>query len=184
MSYNYEVASGSVKMKNTYALWTDPAWIRMKPITITNNAGELLYNYAIHLTVTYDSDMRPDYGDIRFKHEGSGDVLCNYWMENYDPSSASVWVKIPYLPTGTSMMYLFYGNPSATSQSDFYSVFTDWEEHWPNDEQISYHSNNEGAWDSDVAYGNGEFLVAWEEGQPWWPPYTWGFKQADQGIHV
>ncbi|MBE3122618.1 MAG: DUF2341 domain-containing protein [Thermoplasmata archaeon] len=177
MSYNYEVASGSVKMKNTYALWTDPAWIRMKPITITNNAGELLYNYAIHLTVTYDSDMRPDFGDIRFKHEGSGDVLCNYWLENYDSSSASFWVKIPYIPTGNSMMYLFYGNPSATSQSDFYGVFTDWEEHWPNDEQISYHSNNEGAWDADVAYGGGEFLVAWEEGQPWWPPYTWGFKQ-------
>jgi hypothetical protein len=177
MSYNYEVASGSVKMKDTYALWTDPAWIRMKPITITNNAGELLYNYAIHLAVTYDSDMRPDYGDIRFKHEGSGDVLCNYWLENYDQSSASFWVKIPYIPTGNSMMYLFYGNPSATSQSDFYGVFTDWEEHWPNDEQISYHSNNEGAWDADVAYGNGEFLVAWEEGQPWWPPYTWGFRQ-------
>ena len=177
MSYNYEVASGSVKMKNTYALWTDPAWIRMKPITIMNNAGELLYNYAIHLVVTYDSDMRPDFGDIRFKHEGSGDVLCNYWLENYDSSSASFWVKIPYIPTGNSMMYLFYGNPSATSQSDFYGVFTDWEEHWPNDEQISFHSNNEGAWDADVAYGGGEFLVAWEEGQPWWPPYTWGFKQ-------
>jgi len=177
MSDNYEVASGSVKMKNTYALWTDPAWIRMKPITITNNAGELLYNYAIHLTVTYDSDMRPDYGDIRFKHESSGDVLCNYWVENSDTSSASVWVKIPSLPTGTSMLYLFYGNPSATSQSNFYNVFTNWEEHWANDEQITFHSNNEGAWDPDVGYGNGEFLVAWEEGQPWWPPYTWGFKQ-------
>ena len=177
MSYNYEVASGSVKIKNTYALWTDPAWIRMKPITITNNAGELLYNYAIYLTVTYDSDMRPDYGDIRFKHESSGDVLCNYWLENYNPSSASVWVKIPALPTGTSMLYLFYGNPSATSQSNFYNVFTNWEEHWANDEQITLHSNNEGGWDPDVGYGNGEFLVAWEEGQAWWPPYTWGFKQ-------
>ena len=50
MSYNYEIAGGFVKMKNTYALWTDPAWTRMKPITITNNAGELLYNYAIHYT--------------------------------------------------------------------------------------------------------------------------------------
>jgi hypothetical protein len=177
MSYNYEIASGSVKMKNTYALWTDPAWTRMKPITITNNAGELLYNYAIHLIVTYDSDMRPDYGDLRFKHESSGDVLLNYWMESYDASSASFWVKIPYIPTSSSMMYLFYGNPSETSQSDFYSVFTDWGEFWPNDEQITYHSNNEGAWDPDVAYGNGEFLVAWEEGQAWFPPYTWGFKQ-------
>ncbi len=177
MSYNYDVAGGSVKMKETFELWTDPAWTRIKPATITNNAGELLYNYAVHLIINYDADMRPDYGDLRFKHISSGDVLLNYWMESYDESSASVWVKIPYIPMGTSMMYLFYGNPPATSQSDFYSVFTDWEENWPNDEQITYHSNNEGAWDPDVAYGNNEFLVAWEEGQYWYPPYTWGFKQ-------
>jgi len=162
MSYNYDVTGGFVKMKNTYALWTDPAWTRMKPITIT--ANQALSNYAIHLTINYDSDMRSDYGDIRFKHESSGDVLLNYWVESYDNSSASVWVKIPYLPTGPSTMYFFYGNPDAQSQSDFYSVFTDWQEHWPNDEQISYHGTTEGAWDPDVAYGNGEFLVSWEEG--------------------
>lgn len=177
MSYNYEISQGTAKMQNTYPLWTDPAWTRMKQITITNNAGQLLYNYALHLSVPYDSDMRSDYGDIRFKHESSGDVLCNYWIENADADAASVWVKIPYAPTGTSRMYLFYGNPLATSQSDFYSVFTVWDEHWPNDEQISYHANNEGAWDSEVCFGNGEFLVLWEEGQPWYPPYTWGFKQ-------
>jgi len=177
MSYNYNVSSGSVKIMDTCLLWTDPAWTRMKPITITNTAGELLYNYAVHLEINYDADMRSDYGDIRFKHESSGDVLLNYWIESYDSSSANVWVKIPYIPTGTTKMYLFYGNPSATSQSDFYSVFTEWTEFWPNDEQISYHANNEGAWDSDVCFGNGEFLVAWEEGQPYYFPYSWGFKQ-------
>ena len=177
MSYNYEITGGAAKMTNTYPLWTDPAWTRMKQITITNTAGELLYNYALHLSVPFDSDMRTDYGDIRFKHESSGDVFCDYWIENYDTSSASVWVKIPYTPTGTSKMYMFYGNPAATSQSDFYNVFTVWDEHWPNDEQVTYHANVEGAWDPDVCYGNGEYLVLWEEGQPWYPPYTWGFKQ-------
>ena len=38
-------------------------------------------------------------------------------------------------------------------------------------------ADNEGTWDPDVAYGNNEFLIAWEEGQPYYPPYTWGFKQ-------
>jgi len=177
MSYNYELTGGFVKIKDTYPLWTDPAWTRMKQITITNNAGTILYNYALHLTIPHDSDMRSDYGDLRFKHENSGDVLCNYWLESYDTTSAEVWVKIPAAPTGTSKLYLFYGNPSATSQSNFYNVFTVWDEQWPNDEQISYHSNNEGAWDSDVCFGNGEFLVMWEEGQPYYPPYTLGFKQ-------
>ena len=177
MSYNYEISGGTAKIKDTFSLWTDPLWTRMKQITITNNAGSILYNYALHLTIPYDSEMRSDYGDLRFKHENSGDVLLNYWMETYNTSNAEVWVKIPAAPTGTSKMYLFYGNTAATSQSNFYNVFTDWDEQWPNDEQISYHGNVEGAWDSDVSFGNGEFLVVWEEGQPYYPPYTWGFKQ-------
>jgi hypothetical protein len=177
MSYNYEITGGVVQIKDTYPLWTDPSWTRMKQITVTNNAGEILYDYALHLIIPYDTDMRTDYGDLRFKHENSGDVFCNYWVENADASSVSIWVKIPYAPQGTSKMYLFYGNPAATSQSNFYGVFTVWDENWPNDEQVSYHSNNEGSWDPDVCFGNNEFLVAWEEGQPYYPPYTWGFKQ-------
>ena len=177
MSYNYEITAGGASMKDTFPLWTDPAWTRMKQVTITNNAGEILYDYALQLLIPYDADMRPDYGDLRFKHEGSGDVILNYWVETYDASSASVWVKIPYAPIGTSKMYLFYGNPAATDQSDFYGVFTAWEEYWPNDEQITYHGTIEGAWDPDVSFGNNDFLVAWEEGQAYYPPYTWGYKQ-------
>ena len=177
MSFNYDIAGGVASMKDTYPLWTDPAWARMKQITVTNNAGEMLYDYALHLLLPYDADMRPDYGDLRFKHEGSGDVVLNYWIETYDASSVSVWVKIPYAPMGSSKMYLFYGNPAATSLSDFYGVFTVWEEFWPNDEQISYHGNIEGAWDADASFGNNDFLVIWEEGQAYYPPYTFGFKQ-------
>ncbi len=114
MSYNYEITGGGASMKDTFPLWTDSAWTRMKQVTITNNAGEILYDYALQILIPYDADMRPDYGDLRFKHEGSGDVILNYWVETYDASSASVWVKIPYAPIGTSKMYLFYGNPGAT----------------------------------------------------------------------
>lgn len=176
MSYDYEVVDGIVKMKNTYALWTDPDWEKIKPVEISNS-DESLYNYALHLTVDYDSDMQSDYDDLRFKHENAGNVYLDYWIETYDSSSASVWVKIPHIPSGDSWMYMFYGNPSVQSESDFYSVFTDWEEKWANDEQISYHANLEGAWDPDICYGSGEFLVAWEEGQAYLPPYTYGFKQ-------
>lgn len=181
MSYNYEIVGGFAKMKDTYPLWTDPAWTRMKQITVTNNAGQALQNYALHLTVSYDSDMNPNYGDIRFKHENSGNVFCDYWIESYDATAANIWVRIPYTPAGNSKMYLFYGNPSATSQSNYYNVFTVWDEKWPNDEQITYHANHEGAWDPDVCFGNDHFLVLWEEGQPYYPPYTFGFKQEIRG---
>ena len=73
MSYDYEVVDGTVEMKNTYTLWTDPDWEKIKPVEISNS-DESLYNYALHLTVEYDSDMQSDYDDLRFKHENAGNV--------------------------------------------------------------------------------------------------------------
>lgn len=176
-SWGYVVEGGYAKMKNTYSVWTNPNWEKLVPITVTNNAGQTLSDYAINIDVNYDPDMDSDYEDIRFKHEDAGDSFLSYWIEEYDSNDASVWVKIPTIPTGDSMLYLFYDNPSATSESNFGNVFDDWSEVWANDEQISYHADNEGSWDADVAYGNNQFLVAWEEGPAYWPPYSFGFKQ-------
>ncbi|MDH7506963.1 MAG: DUF2341 domain-containing protein, partial [Candidatus Thermoplasmatota archaeon] len=162
-SYDYELVNGVVQMKNTYSIWTDPSWSRMKPIQLTNNVGQILTNYAVKLVIEYDSDMQSDYDDIRFKHESTTTWL-DYWIESQSSTQAIVWVKIPVIPEGISNMYLFYGNPSAQSQSDFYSVFTNWIPQEYNDFQISFHANNVGAWDADVEYGNNRFLVAWEQG--------------------
>ena len=177
-SDNYEVASGKVSMINTYAAWTDPAWTKMKPITLTNNEGSSISNYPLLLTINYDSNMDPDYEDIRFKHENNVGTYLDYWIESYDTSSAKVWVRIPNVPTGQSEMYLFYGNPSATSESDFADVFTDWDYQWSSDEKVTNHADNEGTWDPDVSFdGTDEFIVAWEEGQAYYPPWSYGFKQ-------
>jgi len=175
-SDNYVVSSSKVSMINTYPAWTDPAWTKMKPITITNSGGQILSDYALQLAINHESGMQSAYQDIRFKHENNPATWLGYWIERYNSTVARVWVKIPTIPTGTSTLYLFYGNPSATSQSNFDDVFT-WQDVWGDDEKITVHSNNEGTWDPDVAYGNGEFLVAWEEGQAYFPPYTWGYKQ-------
>jgi len=163
-SDNYTVSGGKVSMANTYAVWTDPSWTRMKQINVTNSAGQPLQNYALKMTINYDSDMKPDYTDIRFKHENDPGTWLNYWIENYSSTSIGVWVRIPSLPIGTSKLYLFYGNPSAVNQSNLGGVFSDWNIKWPDDEKITNHATNEGTWDPDVCFGNGEFLVAWEEG--------------------
>jgi len=188
LSYDFELVKEDniIQIKNTYLVWTDPDWTRLKPINLTNNAGEKLYNYAIHLIINYDSDMQSDYDDIRFKHEDYPAAWLDYWMESKTTSSASVWVNIPEIPTGVSVMYLFYGNSDAQNESDFYSVFSDWEEKWANDEKITIHSPNEGAWDPDVAYGvdsngDGVFIIAWEEGQYPFPPWTYRYKQEIRG---
>jgi hypothetical protein len=178
MSDNYEVSGGKAKMINTYPAWTDSSWNKMKIISITNNAGQTLEGYALKLTINYDSDMQSDYDDLRFKHENDPDTYLGYWIESYTSSQALVWINIPSLPIGTSKVYMFYGNPNVTNESSFGDVFTDWDEQWSDDEKITNHAYNEGTWDPDVCYnGNSEFIVAWEEGQAYYPPYTYGFKQ-------
>jgi len=180
-SDNYVVSSGQVSMANTYAVWTNPAWTKMKPITITSTASQTLYNYVLSFTITHVSGMQSDYQDIRFKHQNNPSTWLNYWIEQYNSTVAHVWVLVPSIPVGTSMMYLFYGNPSATSQSNFSSVFT-WSDKWTTDEKTSSHAEEkQGSWDPDVCYGNSEFLVSWEEGQAFYPPWSWGYKQGIKG---
>ncbi len=175
-SDNYFVSNGQVTMTDTYPVWTDSAWTKMRPITITNAAGQILTNTIIYFAITHEPGMQSQYQDIRFKHQNNPSNWLNYWIETYNSTTAHVWVKVPTVPVGTSSMYLFYGNPAATSQSSYPGVFS-WTAFWADDEKTTNHANNEGTWDPDVAYGNNEFLIAWEEGQPWYPPYTWGFKQ-------
>jgi hypothetical protein len=175
-SDNYIVANSKVSMTNTYAVWTDPSWTKMKPITITNTGGQVLTGYALKFTVDKESAMQSAYQDIRFKHENNPNLWLDYWIERFDSTEAHVWVEIPTIPIGTSTMYLFYGNPSATSQSNFNSVFS-WQYNWGDDEKLTDHLSKEGTWDPDVCFGNNEFLVAWEEGQYYLPPLTYGFKQ-------
>jgi len=165
MSYDYKVEGGNVKMKSTYSIWTDPSWTKMVPISLKNNAGKTLNNYAIHLTVSKDSDMKSNYADVRFKHENNPTQWLPLWIENYDNNDAEFWVSIPTIPTGTSTLYMFYGKSTASPVSNFYSVFQEWDAEWANDEKLSTHVYTEGAWDPDVCFGSNKFLVVWEEGQ-------------------
>ena len=54
-SDNYVVENGEVKMIDTHSIWTDPAWTKMKPITITNNGSTA--DYVINFTVEYDLSL-------------------------------------------------------------------------------------------------------------------------------
>lgn len=181
MSYDFSVSSGQAKIKSTYPIWTDSSFTCMKPITIQNKIGSIKENYAVKLNVQYDTDMDANYHDLRFKHEGYPTQWLSYWVENHDSSHAIVWVNLPTLPTGSSTLYMFYGKSGASSQSSFYSVFSEWEAEWPNDDKVSVHGNTEGAWDPDVCYGDNKFMVVWEEGEAPYPPYTLYFKQDIRG---
>ncbi|MFH7873596.1 MAG: DUF2341 domain-containing protein, partial [Candidatus Aenigmatarchaeota archaeon] len=131
------------------ALWTrnfsyniQGCWLQgfsyRKPITITNiqNSNNLT-DYQVLVTLDTASlisagKMRSDCGDIRFT-DSDGLTLLNYWIESgCNSANTRIWVKIPSIPAGsTKTIYVYYGNPSASSMSngdatfDFFDDFED-----------------------------------------------------------
>jgi hypothetical protein len=107
-----------------------------RPITITNTTSSLTDHQVL---VTLDTQslisagkMRTDCGDIRFT-DSDGTTSLNYWLESgCNTTSTTIWVKVPSIPaSSTKTIYVYYGNPSATSQSngdntfDFFDDFED-----------------------------------------------------------
>jgi len=105
-------------------------WKYRRPITIDNTKNtNNLTNYQVLITVDTASiisagKMRSDGGDIRFT-DSDGGTLLNYWIESgINTSYTKIWVKIPSIPaSSTKTIYLYYGNPSATSQSNGDNTF-------------------------------------------------------------
>ena len=88
------------------------------PIDNSLNADELV-GYQIRVNVQYDSDMLTDFSDLRFT-DNDKQTLIPYWIESHVPSgNAIVWIKAPSIPaSSTETIYMYYGNPSATSESN------------------------------------------------------------------
>jgi hypothetical protein len=102
-------------------------WSYRRPITISS--AQSLSNYQILVQVDTASlvsagKMRSDGGDIRFT-DSDGATLLSYWIEpgTVNTASTKIWVKVPSIPAGTKTIYMYYGNPSATSQSNSAAVF-------------------------------------------------------------
>jgi hypothetical protein len=90
---------------------------KKRAITISNATGSALNDYQLAITVPYYSGMRGDFGDVRFATAGGSPL--NYWNTSMTANSSSTYfVKVPTIPTGTSTIYLYYGNANAVSQSN------------------------------------------------------------------
>lgn len=137
-------------MEDTYPAWTDPSFTRMKSISISNSGQETFHYYDVNITVFYDSDMQSDFDDLRFTNN-TGAQLPYYILNKTNGVLANVLVKMPTLPPGQTIIYMFYGNPNAVNQSNFASVFQ-WKERTSPDVMVSFKAATEGAWDPDVEY--------------------------------
>ncbi|MCW1312925.1 MAG: DUF2341 domain-containing protein, partial [Candidatus Parvarchaeota archaeon] len=78
--------------------WWNSAWLMRRNITINNTVNSnTLADYQIPINLTYDSDIQPDFSDIRFTWYNSTDeseTEIPYWIESkVDSQWAYVWVK-------------------------------------------------------------------------------------------
>jgi hypothetical protein len=71
--------------------------------------------------------MRSDCGDIRLA-DSDGTTLLSYWIEpnTCNTNATRIWVKVPSIPANTTKtIYMYYGNPTASTASDAEAVFTE-----------------------------------------------------------
>ena len=104
-------------------------WKYRKEIIIEERAGVSLKDYAIAIQLNSDnfdfSKAKGDGSDIRFTLN-DGVTKIPYWIEKWDSKNkvATVWVKIPSIPAkGKVKIYMYYGNPAASSESNIRKVF-------------------------------------------------------------
>jgi len=109
-----------------------PGWQYRTAITITNNNASAYTNFQIRDSINTQvlisaGKMKVDGGDIRFS-----DTLCsplNYFVESgINTAGTIIWVKVSNLPiNGTRTIWMYYGNPSAVTQSNGNNTFAFYE---------------------------------------------------------
>ncbi|MEM4484211.1 MAG: CCXG family PEP-CTERM protein, partial [Candidatus Methanomethylicia archaeon] len=107
-----------------------PSWQYRISITINNTQNSnTLIDYQILVTINTQNlisqgKMRNDCGDIRFT-DSDEITLLNYWIEDgCNTTNTKIWVKVPDIPANSNkIIYLYYGNPEATSMSNGDLVF-------------------------------------------------------------
>jgi hypothetical protein len=130
--------------------WTYRRAISLSPVTP-------VADYQVLVTLTTSimgnpyANVKSDGSDIRFT--GSDETtLQDYWIESWNNTGTSkIWVEVK--TSGTSTIYMYYGNPSASSASngdatfDFFDDFedgsiSDWTQYGSGTVQIANDSGN------------------------------------------
>lgn len=121
-STGVEAVFGNLRLKNIP--WYNFSWDYRAPITITNLSSGSLANYQELLVIDTAAligagKMQADGDDIIFTDYASSAVY-DYWIESgINTSATKIWVKIPSLLIGTTIIQMYYGNSGATATSSF-----------------------------------------------------------------
>ncbi|MBK8046687.1 MAG: DUF2341 domain-containing protein [Anaerolineales bacterium] len=108
------------------AQWFDSRWTHRIAITVTNPSGALVNQQVrIPLDSTFPFvDAADDGADLRVT-ASDGQTLLPFWIERWQrPTAATLWAQLPLIAAGeTQTIYLYYGNPGASSLSNASTVF-------------------------------------------------------------
>jgi hypothetical protein len=91
------------------------------PITVTNATAAALYSHQVLVELDTQAmiaagKLRNDCGDLRF-NDAYGNL--DYWLEGgCNTPHTRVWIRVPYVSTGSSQIEMTYGWPGRISASD------------------------------------------------------------------
>lgn len=116
------------------ASWLDPSWVYRVPVTVTNVNGSSLPQFQVQITLDSSFDFpnaSPSGSDVRVT-DSDGLTLLPFWIQAWSPqqATATVWARVPNVPANGTTIFLYYGNPAATSTSsgdgtfDFFDDFS------------------------------------------------------------
>ncbi|MBA3013338.1 MAG: DUF2341 domain-containing protein, partial [Desulfobulbaceae bacterium] len=92
-------------------------WTKRAPLTFTSFPAFA----GVEMTIAYQSGMQADFTDIRF-YDNTAHRELQYWIkQKTNSTSATVWLMTGANPA----IYLYYGNPSASSVSGTDAIFTE-----------------------------------------------------------
>lgn len=99
--------------------WYNTSWLYRRLVTITNTGGttgtEDILIVVDTASLISAGKMQSTCGDLRFASHDDTTSLT-YWIEaGCNTSTTQVWVRMPYITGGGDSLYMYYGNPSATT---------------------------------------------------------------------
>jgi len=97
-----------------WATWWDTDW------NFKRDISNLTGNISALFSITWDSDMKTDFGDLRFLDTATENIELNYTIEKFTASTNAV-IRVNNL--GASSVQMYYGNAAVStteSTSDVY----------------------------------------------------------------
>lgn len=108
--------------------WYDPAWMYRKPVNLAGSSEPLTdFQVQVILNNTNHNFAQTNAGGTDIRFTTPDDTEIPYWIESWDDTPGSenavLWVKVPYVPTSGTTIYVYYGNTAAVKGSDGNNTF-------------------------------------------------------------